>query len=381
MGYQERLRKAGALDFDDLLLEAVRLFEDAPDVLARYQDRWRYLHVDEYPDTNRPQYLWVRALAARYGNLAVVGDDDQSIYRWRGADLRNILDFERDWPNATIVKLDVEGVEVAAFEGAQISCGQRAAPGAIERFRINRETLEPRFKVIGCDLWSDHPDFARQTEATGVTGVCGSGIIECIAEMYLSGILTQDGVIDGGMAAKSPRIQPAERTFSYLLHDGTPQLRIFQNDVRAIQLAKAALYAGARLLMDRMGVDKVDRITLAGAFGSHIDVKYAMVLGMIPDCDLRQVASVGNAAGAGARIALLDASARATIEELVRSVEKIETAIEPRFQAHFVEAMAIPHKTAAYTELRKVVTLPAARASTGPRAPRGRRGASVHGRS
>jgi DNA helicase-2/ATP-dependent DNA helicase PcrA len=104
--YQERLHTAGALDFDDLLLEAVRLFEEAPDVLARYHDRWRYLHVDEYQDTNRPQYLWIRALAARYGNLAVVGDDDQSIYRWRGADLRNILDFERDWPNATVVKLE-----------------------------------------------------------------------------------------------------------------------------------------------------------------------------------------------------------------------------------------------------------------------------------
>jgi DNA helicase-2/ATP-dependent DNA helicase PcrA len=104
--YQERLRAAGALDFDDLLLEAVRLFEEAPDVLARYQDRWRYLHVDEYQDTNRPQYLWVRALAARHGNLCVVGDDDQSIYSWRGADIRNILDFERDWKQATVVKLE-----------------------------------------------------------------------------------------------------------------------------------------------------------------------------------------------------------------------------------------------------------------------------------
>jgi DNA helicase II / ATP-dependent DNA helicase PcrA len=104
--YQERLRKAGGLDFDDLLLEAVRLFDDAPKVLERYQERWRYLHVDEYQDTNRPQYLWVRALAARHGNLCVVGDDDQSIYSWRGADIRNILDFERDWPKATVVKLE-----------------------------------------------------------------------------------------------------------------------------------------------------------------------------------------------------------------------------------------------------------------------------------
>jgi DNA helicase-2/ATP-dependent DNA helicase PcrA len=104
--YRERLQKANALDFDDLLLEAVRLFDEAPDVLAKYQERWRYLHVDEYQDTNRAQYLWVRALAARHHNLCVVGDDDQSIYSWRGADLRNILDFERDWPDTAVVKLE-----------------------------------------------------------------------------------------------------------------------------------------------------------------------------------------------------------------------------------------------------------------------------------
>ena len=104
--YQARLRAAGALDFDDLLNEAVRLFDEAPGVLAHYQDRWRYLHVDEYQDTNRAQYLWIRALAGERKNVAVVGDDDQSIYSWRGADLRNILDFERDYPNATVVKLE-----------------------------------------------------------------------------------------------------------------------------------------------------------------------------------------------------------------------------------------------------------------------------------
>ena len=104
--YQERLRASNALDFDDLLVDCVRLFEEAPEVLGRYQDRWRYLNIDEYQDTNRPQYLWVKLLAAKHRNLAVVGDDDQSIYSWRGADLRNILDFERDYPDATVVKLE-----------------------------------------------------------------------------------------------------------------------------------------------------------------------------------------------------------------------------------------------------------------------------------
>ena len=264
-----------------------------------------------------------------------------------------------------------------AFEGAQISCGQRAAPGAIERVRIDPATLEPRFKVIGSDLWSDDPGFAKATAGSGVTGVCGSGIIEVIAEMYLAGIINQDGVVDGSLAAQSDRVVANDRTFSYVLHRGAVPMQITQNDVRAIQLAKAALHAGVRLLMDQLGVERVDRIGLAGAFGSHIDPKFAMVLGMIPDCALPAVASVGNAAGAGARIALLDSTARATIEDLVRRVEKVETAIEPRFQAHFIEAMAIPHKTAGYPELRRVVALPAARESAAQGATRGRRKRAV----
>ena len=260
-----------------------------------------------------------------------------------------------------------------AFEGAQISCGQRAAPGAIERVRVDPATLEARFKVIGSDLWSDQPGFAEAVAGTGVTGICGSGIIEVIAEMYLAGIISQDGVVAGELAARSPRIVPTGRTFAYTLYAGgaTP-LTITQNDVRAIQLAKAALLAGVRLLMDRLGTDQVDRIRLAGAFGSHIDVKYAMVLGMIPDCDLSQVSSAGNAAGTGARIALLDNASRKIIEDLVRKVEKIETAIEPKFQAHFVEAMGIPHSTAAYPNLRKAVQLPEPKTAA-PRAQRSRR--------
>jgi uncharacterized 2Fe-2S/4Fe-4S cluster protein (DUF4445 family) len=252
-----------------------------------------------------------------------------------------------------------------AFEGAQISCGQRAAPGAIERVRIDPNTLEPRFKVIGCDLWSNEDGFEAATRKTGVTGICGSGIIEVLAEMYLAGILNSDGTINGRAAARSPRVQLEGRTYSYLLRAGEPELKILQTDVRAIQLAKAALYAGARLLMDRLGIETVDRVVLAGAFGSHIDTKYAMVLGMIPDCPLDKVGSAGNAAGTGARIALLNQRARDDIARVIKRVEKIETAVEPRFQEHFVEAMGIPHTTAPYPNLAAVVPLPTPEARGG----------------
>jgi uncharacterized 2Fe-2S/4Fe-4S cluster protein (DUF4445 family) len=240
-----------------------------------------------------------------------------------------------------------------AFEGAQISGGQRAASGAIERVRIDPDTLEPRFRVIGCELWSDEEGFEAAIGEQGVTGICGSGIIEVIACMHQAGIIRQDGSINGEAAGRSDRVQASDRTFSYLLHDGEPRIAIEQNDVRAIQLAKAALCAGARLLMDRMGVERVDRIRLAGAFGSHIDVKYAMVLGMIPDCDLDQVSSAGNAAGTGARIALLNRASRNEIEKRARLIEKVETAVDANFQQHFVDAMGIPRTASVAGKRRK----------------------------
>ena len=251
-----------------------------------------------------------------------------------------------------------------AFEGAQISSGQRAAPGAIERVRIDPITLEPRFSIIGSELWSDEEGFEESIGATGVTGICGSGIIEVIATMFLAGIVRGDGTIDGGLCKRSDRVVSDGRTFSYILYDGDVKIRITQNDVRQVQLAKAALYAGVKLLMDHMQVRYVDRIGLAGAFGNHIDPKYAMVLGLIPDCPLDQVSSVGNAAGNGARIALLDRDARAEIEQVVHRVQKVETAVEPRFQEHFVEAMAIPHQSDEYPHLAKEITLPLTAEST-----------------
>ena len=256
-----------------------------------------------------------------------------------------------------------------AFEGAQISCGQRAAPGAIERVRISPETLEPRVKVVGCDAWSDEPAFRD----VRVTGVCGSGIVEVVAELYLAGILAPDGTIDGSFATRTPRVVADGRTFAYVLWDGEPELRITQNDIRQIQLAKAALHAGCRLLMERYGIDRVDRVRLAGAFGAHIDPVHALVLGLVPDCEPSGVTSAGNAAGTGARIALLDRGARAEIERVVRSVEKVETAVEPRFQEHFVHAMAIPHETDAYARLAQSIALPARRAARGAERRRRRR--------
>ena len=246
-----------------------------------------------------------------------------------------------------------------AFEGAQISSGQRAAPGAIERVRIDKQTLSPKFKVIGCDLWSTEEGFDEAVCSTGVTGICGSGIIEVVAEMYLAGVIDTNGVILGSNAEKSERIVADGRTFAYVMNDSDPKIMITQNDVRAIQLAKAALYAGVKLLMERMDVVEVEAIRLAGAFGSHVDVKYAMILGLIPDCELSQVTSAGNAAGTGARIALLDRQSRDEIRHIVRNIEKVETAVEPSFQSHFVDAMAIPHKTAKYKHLSTVVDLPA----------------------
>ena len=248
-----------------------------------------------------------------------------------------------------------------AFEGAEISCGQRAAPGAVERIRIDKETLESRVRVIGSDKWSNEDGFEDAISETGVTGICGSGIIETIAEMFLAGIITEDGIIDGTLAAKSDRVIADGRTFSYIAWRGegsNPDLVIKQNDVRAIQLAKAALYAGVKLLMDKLGITHVDTIKLAGAFGNFIDPKYAMILGLIPDCEIDCVSAVGNAAGTGARMALLNGGYRKEIEKKVREIEKIETALEADFQAHFVNAMALPNKSEPFPKLAKAVKLP-----------------------
>jgi uncharacterized 2Fe-2S/4Fe-4S cluster protein (DUF4445 family) len=295
---------------------------------------------------------------------------------YRQSEIQLIVDVGT---NAEIVLGNEDGLVAAssptgpAFEGAQISAGQRATTGAIERVRIDRTTLEPRFKVIGSSYWSDEPGFAAEL-ADGkvqVTGICGSGIIEVISEMFLSGIIDSQGVITPNAADAGHRIVPHERTFKYRLTKG--DVFITQADVRAIQLAKAALRAGIDLLLERSGLDGVDQIRLAGAFGAHIDPLHAMVLGLIPDCPLDRVRAVGNAAGSGAVRALLSMEERAEMERVVASVTKIETATEPRFQELFVAALAFPHLHARNDHLAAAVDLPTATPAGGERSRRRRR--------
>ena len=263
-----------------------------------------------------------------------------------------------------------------AFEGAQIEHGQRAAAGAIERIRIDEETFEPRFKVIGREGWSSdwsndsHKDSSangtskkakdRQAQNNQITGICGSGIIEGIGELYRVGLLGSDGLFLEEKAALTKNLRKEERSFSYLLHEEADgrTITITQNDIRAVQLAKGALHAGARLLMKHARLERVSRVLLAGAFGSHIDPLYALILGLVPDCAPDKVIAIGNAASSGARIALVNRKHRRLLEEKVREIVKIETATEPDFQQYFVEAMAFPHASDPYAKLRATTKLP-----------------------
>jgi len=253
-----------------------------------------------------------------------------------------------------------------AFEGAQISAGMRAAPGAIERVRIDRTTGHPNFRVIGDDRWSDEWNLQAPTPLEGkpeylAAGICGSGIIEVVAELFLAGLLQPDGRFNASHPTE--RLVWEGRRGAYLLAspeqttNGKP-LYVTQDDVRNIQLAKAALYAGAKILMKRAGIERVDRITLAGAFGSYIDPLYALVLGLIPDCDPQRISAVGNAAGDGARIALLNLDKRAEAQTLAHSVRYVETAVAQDFQDEFVGAIHLPHASDPYPHLADLLPPP-----------------------
>lgn len=240
-----------------------------------------------------------------------------------------------------------------AFEGAQITHGQRAAPGAIERVRITGDSV--RYKVIGDERWQDE---LNEGESLGATGICGSGIIEAVAELFLISAIDNSGRFISDNPHPNLKVEGRNIEFILVPADETATgkaIVITQNDVRAIQLAKGALYAGIKLLMAKMGVSTVDHIKLAGAFGSYIDPKYAMILGLIPDCDLANVSAIGNAAGDGARIALVNYTQRQVIQDAIQKIDYVETAIATDFQEEFVAAMGLPHSIDPYPHLEAIL--------------------------
>ncbi len=227
-----------------------------------------------------------------------------------------------------------------AFEGAQIKYGMRASPGAIEKIEIDPETKEVRYKVIGKDEWN------TELKEVGAMGICGSGIIDGVSQLYLAGIIDKTGRFNKNIETQRYRESNGEPEFVIAWARETSigkDIVITQNDVRAIQLGKGALYAGAKIMMRHFGVDRVDKVILAGAFGNYIDKKSAAVLGLFPDCPLENVISVGNAAGDGARMALLNIDKRREADWIARKVEYLELTLEPDFDIIFAEAMWIPH--------------------------------------
>jgi len=228
-----------------------------------------------------------------------------------------------------------------AFEGAEIRFGCRAAPGAIEKIKIDPETKEARFKVIGREEWNTECE-----ESLGANGICGSAIIDVVPQLFLAGIINHTGRFNKDL--DTPRVRVTEQGPEYVVAwaDETSigqDIVACQEDVRNIQLAKGAMYSGAKLMMRHLGVDKLDKVILAGAFGSYIDKESAAVLGMFPDCELENVYSVGNAAGDGARVALLDVDKRKEADWIARQVEYIELTVETDFDKVFAKAMWIPH--------------------------------------
>lgn len=235
-----------------------------------------------------------------------------------------------------------------AFEGAHVEYGMRAADGALERIEIDPDTLEPRYRVIGTEGWGPHDlETGDSTDGSGpVKGICGSAIIDGVAEMFRVGIITPRGHFSPDL--ESDRVRKGDLGWEYVIAWGNEtsigrDIPITLDDVRQIQLAKAALYTAAHILLRELGIETPDKIILAGAFGSHIDTTRAMVLGMIPNCALDRVFSVGNAAGDGARIALLNREKRLEAQQIARSIRKVELPVDPDFQSQYMQALNFPH--------------------------------------
>ncbi len=239
-----------------------------------------------------------------------------------------------------------------ALEGAQITFGMRAAPGTIERIRIDPSTLEVDYMVIGRDLWKSESQPAEMQ----AKGICGSGILDILAELFSASIILKNGAFNPNLKiSRFRKGRGGQAEFVIAWEEETSigrDITITQKDIRQIQLAKGAIYTGAKLMMRRMGVSSLDRVVLAGAFGSYVDPERALRVGMIPDCRVDHIQSVGNAAGDGARLALLSRAKREEADRIARQVEYMELTIEPDFQEQFIESLHIPHMNDKFPSLK-----------------------------
>ncbi len=244
-----------------------------------------------------------------------------------------------------------------AFEGAQLTFGMRAAPGAIERIQIDPETHEVDYKVIGKDAWRKYSE-PKEMKAKGI---CGSGILDVLAELFKAGVINKSGAFNkkgqkSDRFRKNPDTNLSEFVLAWAEETSIGKdIVITQKDVRQIQLAKGALYAGCKLMLKHMQVDKLDKVKIAGAFGTHVDREKALIMGLFPDCDIEKIVSIGNAAGDGCRAALLNRDKRKEADWVSQNVEYIELTIEPDFQQEFMEAMQLPHMTDAFPHLKGIV--------------------------
>ena len=241
-----------------------------------------------------------------------------------------------------------------ALEGAHVEYGMRAAPGAMERIHIDENTLEPKYKVIGVEGWNtEHAEFRGQ-----VKGICGSAIIDGVAELFRAGIVDSRGKFKKNLETR--RIREGEKGWEYVIAWAEEtsigrDIPMTQQDVRQIQLAKAALFTAARTLLKRSNLQSPDKIILAGGFGSYIDKEKAMLIGLIPDCELENVYAVGNAAGDGARIALLNVEKRKEIDSVTRKVERFELPTDPEFQNQFMLATSFPHMSEPFEHIAHLI--------------------------
>ena len=179
-----------------------------------------------------------------------------------------------------------------------------------------------------------------------------------VAELFRNRVINQGGGFNKNIPTPRLRISAEGPEFVVAWKDQTAigkDITITQQDIRNVQLAKGALYAGTKLMMKKLGIEKLDQVILAGAFGTFINAEAAMILGMFPDCDLRNVHAVGNAAGDGARIALLNRDKRVEADEIARKVEYIELTIEHDFQKEFIDALSIPHAKDPFPHLKGVL--------------------------